>query len=293
VLGASGFIGEALLHTLAARGVRTTCLIHRTPPSSGGAVRRGSIATFPWRSLENDEPDVIFHLARIPERGRFRGAVTRIQNRAANERLAAWVAGSARPPLVIYVGGTLAYGSRGEAPVTEDTPLAPTSFSRAYHVAERPWLRMLAWGDAPVIVARPAWVLGAASWFEVYFRKVLREERVVPLYGEGDNWMSLVHVQDCAAMLLHAARHALPMTAINLFTHSPMRQRDFVERLARLTRLRVRRISLDETEARYGKLVREAFTFSARIGTIHTDVHSAYRPIHGDLDRALAELLSD
>jgi len=213
VLGGTGFLGAPLVRRLCAAGVRTTCLLHRSPsPVAEAAVLRGSVDRFPWHTLEDDAPDVIFHLARIAGRGGIRGAVTRMRNRVANERLVLGLASWARPPLVVYVGGTLAYGSHGEETVTEQTSLAPTSFSRDYHRAELPWLRAMRGNDAPVIVARPAWVLGPGSWFEAYYRRFVRAERAVPLYGAGDNWMSLVHVDDCAGLLAHAARCALPMS---------------------------------------------------------------------------------
>ena len=292
VLGGSGFLGAPLVRRLCAAGVRTTCLLHRNPlPIADAGVLRGSVDRFPWRTLEQDPPDVIFHLARIPGRGGIRGAATRVRNRVANERLLLWVAGCARPPLVVYVGGTLAYGSRGEEPVTEQTPLAPVSFSRDYHKAELPWLRAIRWNDAPVIVARPAWVLGPGSWFEAYYRRFLREERAVPLYGAGENWMSLVHVEDCAGLLEHAARRALPMSVVNVFAGPPLRQAELAERLARITDLPIRRVSLGDLERRFGRAVREAFTFSARVGTVHQALHAGYRMEHQDLDGDLAALL--
>jgi nucleoside-diphosphate-sugar epimerase len=201
--------------------------------------------------------------------------------------LASW----ARPPLLVYVGGTLAYGSRGEEPVTEQTPLAPTSFSRDYHHAEVPWLRALRGNDAPLIVARPAWVLGPGSWFEAYYRRFLRAERAVPLYGPGDNWMSLVHVEDCAGLLEHTARHAPPMSIVNVFAAPPLRQAELAERLARLTALPIRRVSLDDLERQFGRAVREAFGFSARVGTIHQALHAGYWMEHQDLDGDLSALL--
>src|SRR5207247_1841151 len=169
----------------------------------------GSVDRFPWRTLEDDPPDVIFHLARIAGRGGIRGTVTRLRNRVANERLVLGLAAWARPPLVVYVGGTLAYGSRGEALVTEQTPLAPTSFSRDYHHAELPWLRAIRGNEAPVRVA------------------------------------------------------ALP----------------------------IRRISLDDVERRFGRAVRQAFDFSARVGTVHEALHAGYTIEHQDLDGDLAALL--
>jgi nucleoside-diphosphate-sugar epimerase len=292
VLGGSGFLGAPLVRRLCAAGVRTTYLLHRTPlPVAEAGVVRGSVDRFPWRTLEEDPPDVIFHLARIAGRGGIRGAVTRLRNRLANERLLLALATWARPPLVVYVGGTLAYGSRGEEPVTELTPLAPTSFSRDYHHAELPWLRALRENDAPVIVARPAWVLGPGAWFEAYYRRFLRAERAVPLYGPGDNWMSLVHVEDCAGLLEHTARRALPMSVVNVFAAPPLRQADLAERLARVAALPIRQVPLDDLERRFGRAVREAFDFSARVGTVHHALHDGYRVEHQDLDGDLGALL--
>ena len=292
VLGGSGFLGAPLVRRLCAAGVRTTCLLHRTPlPVAQAGVLRGSVERFPWRTLEQDPPDVIFHLARIAGRGGLRGAVTRLRNRVANERLLLALAGWPRPPLVVYVGGTLAYGSHGEESVTERTPLTPTSFSRAYHTAEVPWLRALHGNDAPVIVARPAWVLGPGAWFEVYYRRFLRAERAIPLYGPGDNWMSLVHVEDCAGLLEHTARRALPMSVVNVFAGPPLRQLELAERLAHVTALPIRRVPLDELERRFGRAVREAFDFSARVGTVHQALHAGYQMDHQDLDADLEALL--
>ena len=292
VLGGSGFLGVPLVRRLCAGGVRTTCLLHHRPlPVVEASVLRGSLDRFPWRTLEQDPPDVIFHLARIPGRGGVRGVLTRVRNRVANERLLLALAGWARPPLLIFVGGTLAYGSHGEELVTEETPLAPTSFSRDYHSAELPWLRAQRGNDASVIVTRPAWVLGSGSWFEAYYRRFIRAENAVPLYGAGDNWMSLVHVEDSAGLLEHAARHALPMSVVNVFAGAPVRQTELASRLARLTGLPIRRVPLDELERRFGRAVGEAFAFSARIGTVHSSLHAGYQMRHQDLDGDLATLL--
>lgn len=292
VLGGSGFLGAPLVRRLCAAGVRTTCLLHRSPLSVAAAgVVRGSVDRFPWRTLEEDPPDVIFHLARIAGRGGIRGVVTRVRNRVANERLLLALATWARPPLVVYVGGTLAYGSHGEEAVTEQTPLAPTSFSRDYHHAELPWLRAQRENDAPVIVARPAWVLGPGAWFEAFYLRFLRAERAVPLYGPGDNWMSLVHVEDCAGLLEHTARRALPMSVVNVFAAPPLRQAELAERLARLAALPIRHVPLDDLERRFGRAVREAFAFSARVGTVHQALHDRYRVEHQDLDGDLSALL--
>lgn len=293
MLGGTGFLGGPLVRRLHAAGVRTTCLVHRTPSSTAGVTCvRGSLDAFDWNSLEHDPPDVVFHLARIPGRGRLRGAVTRLRNRRANTRLVRALSSWARPPLVIFVGGTLAYGSHGEDAVTEQTPIAPISFSRDYHRAEVPWLRAQRHGDVPVIITRPAWVLGRGAWFEAFYRRYMDAERAVPLYGPGDNWMSLVHVEDCAGLLEHTARRALPMSAVNVFAGPPLRQVELAERVAAVASLPIRRVSLEDVERRYGWAVREAFTFSARIETVHAALHADYRLEHPDLDTSLRTLLT-
>jgi nucleoside-diphosphate-sugar epimerase len=154
-----------------------------------------------------------------------------------------------------------------------------------------PWLRALRANDVPVIVTRAAWVLGSGSWFDVYYRRFLRAERAVPLYGDGSNWMSLVHVEDCAGMLEHTARHAPPMSTVNIFGFPPLRQTELAERLARLASVPIRRVPPDELERRLGRAVREAFEFSARVGTEHEALHAGYRIEHQDLDADLSALL--
>ena len=44
-------------------------------------------------------------------------------------------------------------------------------------------------------------------------------------------------------------------------------------------------------QRRFGRAVREAFTFSARIGTVHPALHAEYRIEHQDLDGDLSALL--
>jgi nucleoside-diphosphate-sugar epimerase len=103
--------------------------------------------------------------------------------------------------------------------------------------------------------------------------------------------MSLVHVEDCAGLLAHAARHAPLMSVVNVFAGPPLRQAELAERLARVTALPVRRVSLGDVERRFGRAVREAFTFSARVDTVHQALHAEYRVEHQDLDDDLAALL--
>jgi nucleoside-diphosphate-sugar epimerase len=292
VLGGSGFLGAPLVTSLVEGGARVTCLAHRRAITDPRVrVVGGSVQRFAWRELEGDPPDVLFHLARIPGRGGAWAPLTRARNRAANERLRLWLASCPKPPLLVYVGGTLVYGSRGDEAVSEDATLSPFSFARHYHAAEVPWLAAMRYDDLPVVIVRPAWVLGPGSWFEAYYLGPMRREGAVPLYGDGRNLMSIVHVDDCAGLLAHIARHAAPGAVVNAFTGPAIPQREFAARLGRLAGLPVRAVSLRDLERRHGRAAREAFVFSANITSVHASLHATYEPIHADLDGALASLL--
>src|SRR2546421_56815 len=69
------------------------------------------------------------------------------------------------------------------------------------------------------------------------------------------------------------------------------RHLELAERLAHVTALPIRRVPLDELERRFGRSVREAFDFSARVGTVHQALHAGYQMDHHDLDADLEALL--
>lgn len=241
----------------------------------------------PWNRIQLDPPDVIFHVA---SRG-IHGLMRRARSRIANERVRLALASWPRPPLVLFVGAFLAYGSQGDEWITERTPLHSTRSSCDYQRVEMPWLGAQRQNDLPVIMARTAWVLDPGSWFKAFYRQFIQAERQIPLYGTGNNWMSLIHVEDCAAFLLHAARHGLPGTTVNIFSGPPLRQLQFAERLAQLADLPIQRVSLNELEKRYGRTVRQGFECSVRMGTVHTALHETYRPGHPDWDVEVTKLL--
>src|SRR6186713_1280163 len=94
ILGASGFVGSRLFQLLTQMQdqYRITISVHKTIPSSipsGVRVLEGSLDTLDLSLLENDRPDIIFHLARINSTrfGRFGRLMAGWKGYRANMRL--------------------------------------------------------------------------------------------------------------------------------------------------------------------------------------------------------------
>lgn len=272
VTGGSGYLGEALLKELRERGIETTALVHRSPLSKGVAevpIYNSTLAGFDWKKLEDDIPDVIFHAARMSGRDRKSRLAAAKENAYANKTLLKWLQQLDKPPLLVFVSGTLVYGSRGDKPADEDTPLSPISFQREYHLAEIPMMEAMREDSLPVVIARPAWIYGPGSWFDAFYHQPMLNNRKVPLYGNGENLMSFIHVEDAARMIVDIPKHAEPNSICNVFHGNPMKQSDFVILLSELSGLPVKKVPYWWLRIRFGKAIAEAFTFSLDVRTKH------------------------
>jgi nucleoside-diphosphate-sugar epimerase len=257
------------------------------------SVIQGSIETFDWSRLEEGRYGMILHLARIPGRWKAGRLLASGTGRSANERLVRRLENMSRPPSLLYVAGTLAYGSCGERAVTEDEPLKPVSYAREYCRAEEPVVEAVMGGSIPGMILRAPWVLGPGSWMKRFYMEPLREEGVVPLYGDGLNWMSVIHVSDCAGMILHLARSGAPGRTYNLAPCACIRQRDFAAAIGRIAGAPVRKKSRLMMKLRHGSAAMEAFGFSFIASTSHADALRGYSFRYADLEPALKNILSE
>ena len=292
ILGASGFLGEAFARHLQARGEPAACLIHRSSLPAEIRPERlyhGSLLTFPWHRLEADPPRAIIHFARLSAPTAPGRRLAALASARANRRLLAWLERLAQPPRLVLVAGTLAYGPSPDEEVFEEHPLHPAGFAREYARGEAPILAAMASGRLPVQVMRPAWVYGARSWLRSFFFIPMQREGQVPLYGEGENWMALIHVEDAAALIDFLSREAPAGQSYNLLCEKPLRQAELAEILSRISSLPVKRIERRDFPSR-DRGVWESLTFSQRTASRHAALYQRYGFRHPDPGAALASL---
>jgi nucleoside-diphosphate-sugar epimerase len=161
--------------------------------------------------------------------------------------------------------------------VDEGSPLRPIAFAREYIHAEAPWMEAAESGALPVTILRPPWIFGRTSWFGQIYLQGIRSHGAVPLFGDGENLMSLLDVEDCAGLIRHAVAHAQPGRCYNLFAPGAcLTQREFAERLSRATGCPVRQLTEAEVRRRYGAATLEAVTFSSRMATRYPEFIEGY-----------------
>jgi nucleoside-diphosphate-sugar epimerase len=205
----------------------------------------------------------------------------------ANQRLIQLIEGAQTKIPIVYCSGTLMYGNTEDC-VNEDAALLPIAYARAYEYAERPWVKAAETGNMDVRIARPGWILGPDSWFEHFFYKPTIRSGKVPIYGDGNQFMSIISVEDCAGQLTHLMEHGMPNQSANLFGFEPIKQKDFAVLVAQYLQTATMKISASETKNKFGTTVFEALTSSTPVTTKHEHWRSAYEPLHTDL-KALVE----
>jgi nucleoside-diphosphate-sugar epimerase len=227
ILGATGYIGNALATSLVRSGSHTVYGLARTPEKAQALRRQeiipivgsaGDVASM-LQLIDTAPIDIVVDAA-----GLFQGSTVVLEalKSAAAERLAAAKAAGliAAPKLgFVYVSGIWVHGS-SHAPVNDLLPVgvphAPTQPPAL--VAWRPALEqeILASSDVlDVVIVRPAMVYGGpgAIW-NGFFGRLLEGASAgaatVEVPAEPDSRPALIHVDDVARGL-HAAVDKLPL----------------------------------------------------------------------------------
>ena len=277
VLGGTGYIGSALVKHLAANPANRLHLqIHRSAPYQrleSFNTFTGSLSTIDPLWFERYPPDVVFHLARPAGSHRITRAWASYRGEKANRRLVRIFERLEKPPVVVYVSGSLLYGPRlAEDPAVEDSHLAPAAFAGYYHRNEKSWLEAQESGVLDVRFARPAWIAGSASWFTRFFHDPMMSSGKVPYYGDGRQLMSLIHLDDCARMIDALSLHGEKGNNLNIFAGPSVTQKKFADILASLSGLKTQQVTYARTTKKYGKTAAWALTTSIPLSTRYPEV---------------------
>jgi nucleoside-diphosphate-sugar epimerase len=296
VLGGTGFIGKALIQQLSHNPNNLVhLLVHKHVPYrvlESYNVFSGSLESFEAAWFEKYPPDILFHLARIGGGNAITRSWAARRGAKANKRLLGILKNLPAPPVVVYVSGSLMYGNQPERMVAdESTPLSPVSYARYYVEAERPWLQAQKEQLLDIRFARPGWILGAGSWWTTFYWNPFMQTGNIPLYGDGEQRMSLVDVDDCARQIVLLAERGAKYQNLNIFSGLPVTQRIFAATLAGLLRAGVERIPARQLEKTFGRTVTEALCSSIPLTSQYPDLVEAGYAEFPDLEAMFQKVL--
>jgi nucleoside-diphosphate-sugar epimerase len=290
VFGGTGFIGSEFMKILMANSdaYEIYLLMHtrgKFREYEGIKIITGNLSGFNLSWLKKINPDYIVHMARMQGRGKLGRFLAAKRGANANKRIINYLLKNNLHPRIIYVSGSLVYGSVGEKIVREDQQLSPTSFAEQYILAERPWMECLKNKSLPVSIVRPPWIVGQGSWFKHFFLDQIKYESKVPLIGEGNNWMSVISLQDCAGLIYHCLNAELNNIFFNICMPGIyIKMKDFVAIISESVTIPVQSYSTQQAKKLFGAAATAAFQTSLRLHTNYEDIYLGYRWQHFDIE---------
>jgi uncharacterized protein (TIGR01777 family) len=230
--GATGFIGGPLVKRLAERGHELTILTRH--PRTGANPRHLAWDARSAPPLEAMEADAIVHLAGEPVGQRWTADVKRRIRASRIEGTRAVVEGIAaarsRPKVLVSASAIGIYGSRGDEVLTERSAAGSGFLEDVTVEWERESARA---NEAGVRVVNPriGIVLG---------RDGGALARMLPPFkagaggrlGSGHQWMSWIHIDDVAGLILFALENESLRGALNLTSPNPVTNADFTAALS-------------------------------------------------------------
>lgn len=234
ITGASGFVGKRLIQAATRQGFEVIAFSRNpaTPVSGSVETRRFSL---------NETPDfngceAVIHLAGENVSGLWTAAKKRrirdSRVTGAHRVVEGIRAAKVRPEVLIGASAIGFYGNQGEAEITEESPRGSGFLA---DVCVENEAELLA-GESlcRVVRARIGLVFGAGGALAV-MRPLFKLGLGGPV-GNGQQWMSWIHVEDAVSLLLFAVRNMDIRGPLNITTPWPVRNSDFTKALARSVR---------------------------------------------------------
>jgi hypothetical protein len=240
VTGADGFVGRALIKVLRSLDHQVFALAqcsdaaHRLSSAGATPVIGDLLESGGWQ--DEAAADWVFHLSPFSGcNGRLDFARTKVlaRMRVAADALLLDTLTPCAVRRIVYVADACCYGPTGSRPITEDAPPRPSRCGRCLMPALDRLDGYIVSG-LPIVTALPGLVYGNAGWFrQQVIEPVITGQRVIR-FGDGDRWVSPIHVDDCARALVHLAEHGQPGRRYFLVNRDPVRMPEFAATFARL-----------------------------------------------------------
>jgi len=233
ITGVSGFIGQEVARQAVASGFEVIGF-SRSPGPRGS---RSNVSE--WRMFSLSERmdtsglDAVVHLAGESILGCWT-AKKKIQIRASRvlgtRRVADGIASTADRPIVLIAGSAIGYyGNTGDREVTESSPAGNGFLAEVAQAWEAEALKAV---SSRVVLLRTGFVIGRGDGAMRLIKPVFRAGLGGNL-GNGKQWMSPVHVQDVAGIVLHAIQSQSLSGPINAVMPRPIRNEEFTRDVGR------------------------------------------------------------
>ncbi|MET8406311.1 NAD-dependent epimerase/dehydratase family protein [Streptomyces sp900116325] len=271
VTGGSGYIGQAVIHSLLDHGHVVTALARSersaAAVSSAGAVPVSGTLEDPG-SLNQAaaHAEAVIHLAQADSGEADLAAANAMQDALGSGTY-------------IHTGGTWVYGNT-HGVVNEDAPWDPPHLVAWRRPVEDTVLARANHGGHPVII-RPGLLYGGASrLIDTFFTQPGTAAGAIPYIADGSQHWALVHVDDLAELYV-AALHAKPGTVYAGVGGINPTAREVAEAISLGQGLhgRTRSITLEEARAQMGPIA-DAFALDQQFtpARAHRDLN--WRPVH-------------
>ncbi len=230
ITGSTGFIGSHLAARARERG-HETIAFSRTPKPSPGFIETRKFSTDTTPDLSG--LDAIVHLAGETIMGLWTPAkkrrilASRVQG---TRRIVEALNASPRTPGIFICGSAIGYyGDTGEREVTETSSLGEGFLAGVSEAWEREASHA---ARARTTLIRTGFVLGPDGGAMKLIAPVFRAALGGRL-GNGRQWMSCIHVDDVAGIILHAIEQSQTQGPLNAVMPDPVRNSTFTRALAR------------------------------------------------------------
>lgn len=232
VTGAGGYIGTALCKELMSRGYEVSGLAKnparvRNLTDLGLDAFHGDIRYPDSIKGMLDDIDVVFHLVGTMIGKEHELEMTNVQG----TRIMVEEATAAGVKTLVFASSGSVYGDHGEKIVDERSECHPlTAYGHTKFEAEKIVIDAASAGMIRGVVCRLAGVYGPRSQMLMLENAGRSQVRLV---GSGDNWMSVIHLDDVVDMLIAAAERGQSGSIYNLTDDEPVQLKDFYNYLAR------------------------------------------------------------
>jgi nucleoside-diphosphate-sugar epimerase len=128
---------------------------------------------------------------------------------------------------LLYTSGVFNYGDHGDDWITEQTPLRPSPLGEAHTKVVEELLSLYLEQHLRVIILSPGFVYGPGGLFKQSFYDTFQKGQL-RIFGKGQNYWSIIHVDDLAAAYALAVESEAYGETYNIVDDQPLRLYDLV-----------------------------------------------------------------